>query len=258
MNKNSKTSAITMLPLALGLLAVAGSPSVALASDKPEAPHLAGKWTLNANQSDNAKQKVDEAEQNSQMSQRGSGGNYPAGGTGGGYPGTDYPAGGNSGGGYPGGGGMGRGGGGMGGPGMGGMGRGGMGRGPGGGTAQGGGINGEDLDSLATDSKALTIDQNDKQISITDDADHTETLYADGKKHKGDDSSGDKTGIKTHWNGNRLVAESKLGHSGKLAETYELSADGKQLYVTSELDNSHLSSPLVIRRVYDSSAPPAQ
>ena len=260
MTKNFRASAIVMLSLATGFLAVAGSSRVVLASDKPDAPQLAGKWTYNASQSDNAQQKVQEAEQNSRMSQRGSGGGnpngggYPGGGgtypSGGGYPGTDYPGG-------AGGAGMGRGGagtGGMGGPGgSGGMGRGGMGRGPGS-VAQSEGINGEDLEALAADSKALTIDQNDKQISIADDADHTENLYPDGKKHKGDDSSGPKTGIKTHWNGSRLVSESKLGHSGKLTETYELSPDGKQLYYTSELDSSHLASPLIIRRVYDNSA----
>ena len=252
MTNNFKNSAIFMLSLAVGFLAVAvaGSSRLALAGDKSDAPHLSGKWTYNASQSDNAQQKVQEAEQNSRMSQRGSGGGggYPGGGgpypNGGGYPGTDYPGGGV---------GMGRGGvgmGGMGGPG--GMGRGGMGRGPGG-VAQSEGINGEDLDSLATDPKALTIDQNDKQISVTDDADHSENLYPDGKKHKGDDSSGPKTSIKTHWSGNRLVAESKLGHSGKLIETYELSPDGKKLYYTSELDSSRLASPLIIRRVYDNS-----
>ena len=42
--------------------------------------------------------------------------------------------------------------------------------------------------------------------------------------------------------------------SGKLTETYVLSQDGKRLYVTSQLDNSQLSAPLVIRRVYDSAA----
>jgi hypothetical protein len=230
-----------MLSLALSaLLATVVSTRVVLAADKGDSPRLSGKWTYNASQSDNAKQKIQDAEQNSQVSQRGSGGGYPGGG--GGYPGTDYPGGG-------GGVGMGRGG-----IGMGGMGRGGMGRGPGGRAAQDQGLNSEDMDTLGTDPKSLTIDQNEKQISITDDADHTENLYPDGKKHKGDDSSGDKTGIKTRWNGNRLVSDSKLGHSGKLTETYELSPDGKQLYVTSELDSSHLGSPLIIRRVYDSSA----
>lgn len=245
MGKRFSASTVVVLSLAVGFLAVAlaGSSAIALASDKGEkadAPNLAGKWTYNASQSDNAKQKVQEAQQNSQVAQRGSGGSYPSGG---GYPGTDYPGGG---------GGMGRGGIGMGGIGMGGggMGRGGMGRGPGR-VAQEGGINSEDIDTLATDPKSLSIDQNEKQISVSDGADHTENLYPDGKKHKGDDTSGDKTGIKTHWNGNRLVSESKLGHSGKLTETYELSPDGKQLYVTSELDSSHLSSPLIIRRVFD-------
>jgi hypothetical protein len=253
MAKKFMTSAIVMLSLAIGFMAVAvaASSRVALAGDRPDAPHLSGKWTYNASQSDSAQQKVQEAEQNSRISQRGSGGGNPNGGTypsGGGYPGTDYPGG-------AGGVGMGRGGIGMGG--MGGMGRGGMGRGPGG-IAESEGVSGEDLEALAIDPRALTIDQNDKQISITDDSDHAENLYPDGKKHKGDDSSGPKTGIKTHWNGNRLVAESKLGHSGKLTETYELSPDGKQLYYTSELDSSRLESPLIIRRVYDNSAAHAQ
>lgn len=254
MKTKINSSVALTLSLALGGLAAALviSAGVASAKDKSpnaDVPHLAGKWTYNATQSDNAKQKVQEAEQNSQVSQRGSGGSYP---NGGGYPGTDYPGGGYPSGGMGGGGiGMGRGGIGMGG---GGMGRGGMGRGPGGRVAQDGAINGDDMDTLGTDPKALTIDQNEKQISVTDDTDHTEDLYPDGKKHKGDDTNGDKTGIKTHWNGNRLVSESKLGHSGKLTETYELSPDGKHLYVTSELDSSHLSSPLIIRRVYDNSA----
>jgi len=245
MSKRFKSSAVVALSLALGFmtLVLAGSTDATLASDKPDTPNLSGKWTYNASQSDNARQKIEEAEQNRrvQASQRDPGAGYPRGG---GLPGTDYP----------GSGGMGRGGIGMGGIGGGGMGRGGMGRGPGGRVAQDSGLNSDDMDTLATDPKALTIDQNEKQISITDDADHTENLYPDGKKHKGDDASGDKTGIKTRWNGSRLVCQSKLGHSGKLTETYELSPDAKQLYVTSELSSAHLSAPLIIRRVYDNSA----
>jgi hypothetical protein len=46
------------------------------------------------------------------------------------------------------------------------------------------------------------------------------------------------------------VVESKLDQ-GKLAETFSLSPDGKQLDVISRLDDSHLSGPLTIHRVYD-------
>lgn len=111
-------------------------------------------------------------------------------------------------------------------------------------------MNDEDIQALAADPRVLRMEQNEKQISITDDMGSTKTLYPDGKKHKGQGSSGNKTSIKTHWDGNQLVAESKLGHSGKFTETYKLSTDGKHLYVTSRLENSRLG-PLAIRRVYD-------
>jgi hypothetical protein len=116
---------------------------------------------------------------------------------------------------------------------------------------EGAGFSREDLDQLATNSKQLTIEQDDKQTTIANDAGQTKNLYTDGKKHKEAGSSGHSTTVKARWEGDRLVAESKLGHSGKLTETYELSPDGKQLYVVARLDNSRLSAPLVIRRVYD-------
>lgn len=109
-----------------------------------------------------------------------------------------------------------------------------------------------DWEALAADSKMLRIEQKEEQISITDDSGNTKTLFPDGKKHKAQGSGDKTTAIKTHWEGERLVAESKMGHSGKLTETYELSPDGKQLYVISRLDNSQLATPLTIRRVYDS------
>lgn len=98
----------------------------------------------------------------------------------------------------------------------------------------------------------LRIEQTEQQISITDDTGRTQTLYPDGKKHRGQESGGGPTAFKSRWDGERLVAEGKMGHSGKLTQTYELSPDGKHLYVTSRLDNSHLTTPLTIRRVFDS------
>jgi hypothetical protein len=210
-------------------------------------PHLAGKWNFNQDQSDDASKKIQDAEASAKLQRTGypggggsQGGGYPTGGT---YPnGTDYP-----GGGYPGGGGIGFPGG-RGGMGGGGRGRGGQ-RGP---MAQNAGLSSEDMEQLAANPKALTVEQEEKQVTITDDNGQIRNLYPDGKKHKEKDSSGQSTTIKTRWEGNRLVAESKLGHSGKLTESYELSPDAKQLYVVQQLDNSQLSQPLVIRRVYDS------
>jgi hypothetical protein len=202
------------------LLALVG---VARAGDKTQ---LSGNWNLNPDQSDDAQRKVQEAQQNSQRGSAGRG--YPGGGSAGG----GYPGGGGIGGSYPGGGGMG----------------GGMGR-PGGMGNPSGGVSGQEWNQLATNPKSLTISQRDDQIVISD-SEHTRTLYPDSKKHEEKDENGKKISTKTEWQGDELIAETKM-HSGKLTETYQVSSDGKQLIVVSRYDNSSLSGPLSIRRVYD-------
>jgi hypothetical protein len=215
--------------------------SVARADDKSQ---LTGHWTFNQGQSDDAAQKVQDAQQNSRVragndpsTNPGGGGTYPGSG-GGTYPG--------GGGGYPGG--MGRGGmggmGGMGGPG------GGMGRG-----RQGMGnhetVSSEDWDRVASNPKYLRIDQRSDQVVVTDDSDHAQTFYPDGKKHDDKDADGKKVSTKTSWEGSVLVAETKLPHGEKLTETFRMSDDSKQLYVISRFEAPGLAGPVSIRRVYD-------
>jgi hypothetical protein len=230
-----------MLFLAAALACAFSGPRPSLAADSP---HLAGKWNFNQDQSDDASKKIQDAQANAKLQSNG----YPGGGgaQGGGYPGgTDYPGG--SGGGYPGGGFPG----GRGGMGPMGGGRGGRQRGP---AAQGAGLSDADMEQLESNPKMLTVEQDEKQVTVSDDSGQAKNFYPDGKKHKEKDSNGQSNTVKTHWEGNRLVAESKLGHSGKLTETYQLSQDGKQLDVIQQLDNSQMSQPLIIRRVYDSAS----
>jgi hypothetical protein len=217
-----------------GCALVAALAILAQTSFAQSKPRLAGNWNFNQDQSDDANQKIHDAQARATSQ-------------GGGYPGRGYPGGGYPGGGYPGGGGIGFPGsrGGMGG----GMGRGGRGQ---GGGPQGGGVSNDDMEQLAANPKMLKIDQDDNKVTITDDSGDVTNLYPDGKKHKEKDSTGQSTTIKTHWDGDHLISESKL-HSGKLTQSYELSSDGKQLYVVSTLDNSRLG-PLVIRRVFDSAS----
>jgi hypothetical protein len=129
------------------------------------------------------------------------------------------------------------------------MGGGGMGR-RGGMGNPGGGVSSQEWDQLAANPKYLQINQRDDQIVISDDSDHTLTLYPDGKKHEEKDENGKKISTKTEWQGDALIAETKM-RSGKLTETYQVSSDGKQLIVVSRYDNSSLSGPLSIQRVYD-------
>jgi len=224
----------SVVPVA-AIFLVASLTGVARAGDNQ--PKLTGRWQFNKDQSDDAQQKITDA-QSRQRSPNNSGGGYPGGGNpsgGGGWPGGGggYPGGG---GGYPGGG----------------MGRGGMGRRGGQSNRGGSTVSAEDWDRLAESPKFLQVDQKSDQVLITDDSDHTQTLYLDGKKHDDKDENGKKVSTtKTEWQGDTLVGETKLDHGTKLTQSLRLSDDGKQLNVVLRLENSSLQGPVTVRRVYD-------
>ena len=199
---------------------------VARAGDKQ--PQLAGRWAFNADQSDDAQQKISDARQNSKDNGGGSGGGYP--GSGSPRVGMGWPMGGI----WPGGG----------------IGGGGSGR-RGGGGNRGSGVSSEDWDRLGKDPKYLHIDQRSDQVAVADDSDQTQTFYPDGKKHDDKDANGKKVTTKTDWQGDSLIAETSLSHSTKLTQTFRVSEDGKQLYVVSRLEAPSLQGPVSIRRVFD-------
>ena len=196
---------------------------VARAGDKP--PELTGHWLFNADQSDDAQEKISDAQQNSR-DKGNNGGGYP--GTGSPRVGIGFPIGGI---GWPvGGGGIGR--------------RGGTGN-------HGGEVSSEDWDRLAATPKFLRIDQRSDQVVVIDDSEHAQTFYPDGKKHEETDASGKKVSTKSEWEGDVLVAQTNLSHSTKLTVTFRVSEDGKELYVVSRLEAPSLQGPVSIRRVFD-------
>ncbi len=233
MSKNFILRTNSMAAIAACFL-VASVISVARAQEKTQ---LAGHWNFNVDQSDDSNQKVADAQNNQRNRDSGGGGGYPGGGNtggGGGYPG----------GGYPGGGGV--------------WGRGGMGGGGGGmGRNRGGAstVSSQDWDRIAANPKYLSLDQRSDQIVITDDSDNSRTFFTDGKKHDDKDQDGAKITTKASWDGDVFTAETKMPHSEKLTETFRLSEDGKQLFVTSRFDAPSLNAPVSIRRVYDLSKP---
>ena len=112
-------------------------------------------------------------------------------------------------------------------------------------------VSSEDWDRLAENPKFLRLDQQSGQVVVTDDSDHAQTFYPDGKKHDEKDENGKKFSTKTESQGDTLVAETKLDHSTTLTQSFRLSDDGKQLTVISRLENSSLQGPVSIRRVFD-------
>ncbi|MGO8815816.1 MAG: hypothetical protein ACLQVG_14285 [Terriglobia bacterium] len=229
MAKAFTLTAKATIPIAACLLA-ASLVVVARAEDKTQ---LTGRWNFNLDQSDDADQKIQEAQQNSKVrADTTDTGTYPGSG------GSTYPGGGGMGG-------MGRGG--MGG--MGGMG-GGMGRGRQS-SNHGEAVSSEDWDRVGANPKYLRIDQRSDQIVVTDDSDHAQTFYPDGKKHEEKDEDGKKLSTKSSWENGAFVAETKLPHSEKLTQTFRVSDDGKQLSIITRFEAPSLSGPVSIRRVYE-------
>jgi hypothetical protein len=242
----AKTSSF-MAKAAYGFAASFLAASLAGGARAGDKPQLSGYWKYNASQSDDADRKVHEAQVNNErpLSDGAGGAADPT-------AGTSYPGGGGGGGIYPSGGGMG-GRGGMGG--MGGMG-GGMGHGRQG--TRSPEVSSEDWDQLAANPKYLHIDQRSDQVEVSNDSDQGRTFYTDGKKHDDKDSDGKKISTKGNWEADNFVAESKMNRSHKITDTYRLSSDGKQLFVTTRFEDSALNAPVMIRRVYDVSKAPAQ
>jgi hypothetical protein len=202
----------------------AGPQSGATPSDQPVAqssasqigghPSLAGSWTLNKDQSDDPREKMREAMGNS--------GGQGGGGNGGGYGGGN-------------GGGMGRGGGG----GMGGR------------RGQGRGAGGE-----MNEFSQLTIDQTASSAKVTGSSGRVLAVYPSSDASKGDSSNSgnseeENAPAAAQWQGSQLVAVMQGRRGGSATRTYELSPDGKQLYVTTKMDNPRFQQPVTYRLVYD-------
>ena len=211
-------------PLVVLALAV---PSSARA-DEAVAPNFSGRWTFDAEKSEDGRAKMREAWQ-----QRGGGRGGPGGGGGGGGQ--------HGGGGYGGGSGGGSGGG-------GGHRGGGMGGGRGGPGGGGGGF-GETMRSLVDAPPSLTITQTEAEVTIVEEDGRLRALHPDRKEYRG--TAGEK--IETRWEGTRLIVETKGERGPKLVETFE--GGPEELVCVSRVEGGR-GEPVSVRRVYRKAPPP--
>ncbi len=172
-------------------------------------PNLAGTWQLNKKQSDDPREKMQEA-RNEQ---------------------------GNGGGGFGGGGGRG-------------MGRGRQGQG------QGGDMMKEfsQLTITQTSSTAKVTGESGRVLALYSSADQSQSSSAGGDSNKSDNSTPEPDSAAAQWQQDQLVVTTQT-RRGSTTRSYELSPDGKQLYVTTRIENQRLSQPVVIRFVYDPAKP---
>ena len=200
--------------------------------------NLIGSWRINPDESDDARQKIEQA-RNRGGSNNPNAGNNPYPGSGGGngpygrpgnspYPGNGSP--------YPGSGG---------------------GNGPYG--RRGGGLgdntNYEDrqqLQDLIEPATSLSFAQKEGEVDVTDDQGRKRVYLTDSRKpQKSKDANYQESAA--HWEGARLVSEEKGLRGGRITRTYELTPDGKQLDENVRLDNTH-TGLITVRYVFDVAA----
>jgi hypothetical protein len=102
----------------------------------------------------------------------------------------------------------------------------------------------------------LTITQTDKGLNI---AGATGRLIATTVPQSNSDQSAQDNGggmmmrmqpAEAKWQDNQLVATRDM-FGGTITRTFEFSPDGKQLYVTTKIENQRFSQPVTYRFVYD-------
>jgi len=209
-NNNFPLKLIAIMTMNIGLallLAPLGNASAAKVSapqtQSAAKPNLAGQWKLNKDQSDDPRQKMQEA-----MAANGQGGGRGAGGEGGG----------------------GRRGGGQGGAG-----------------------------AMMNDQAQLTILQTGTSVKVTSASGRVLAAYPEDQQAAKPSSNGENPDDDTHtypppvakWQGSQLVASMQGRRGGSTTRTYELSSDGKQLIVTTKMQNPRFTQPVTFRLVYD-------
>jgi len=191
-------------------------------------PNLSGSWVLNKDQSDDARKAIEDARGSSGQNGNGQprwGGGGPGGGGGGWGHGQGNPGG------------------------------------NGGGNSNGSGRRGQNgdgpdpLDELSQ----LTVDQTPSSINVTGVTGRVLASFPVASQSQPKSSSSDSSSEAAsapppptvEWKNNQLVVTEPQGRRGTTTRTFELSPDGRQLYVTTTIDNPRFKNPATIRFVYD-------
>jgi hypothetical protein len=112
-----------------------------------------------------------------------------------------------------------------------------------------------------SDLSQLTIEQTDSAAKVTGSSGRVLAQYSangsdkstkDAAKKSKDSSN---TAPAAHWQGDELVTTVNGPRGVKTTRIYELSPNGKQLYVTTRLDDPRLNQTVNIRFVYDPARP---
>jgi hypothetical protein len=104
------------------------------------------------------------------------------------------------------------------------------------------------MDELQT----LAIEQTGSNVKVTGKSGRVLAQYptdASARKNAGEQGEGQRT-TTSQWQNGQLTVVTQ-GPRGKSTRTYSLSPDGKQLYVTTKMENERSKEPVTYRLVYD-------
>ena len=103
---------------------------------------------------------------------------------------------------------------------------------------------------LLAPAKAIMLSMTGAEVDLVDDRDRKRAFMTDGRKlQKSKDDNYQEIAAK--FDGTRLVSDEKDPRGNKMSRTFELSADGRQLYETLHMTTGRSNTPLAIRYVYD-------
>jgi hypothetical protein len=207
-----------LVPLVCAGAALAQEPAAAPAAPQ-QVPSLAGRWELNAQESDSPRGDVAVPASRGGTDGFGGFGGYGGGGT------TGV-----TGGGYRGGG-------------------------AGGAGTRGGGstlapATRDEIQRVLAAPRVLLIVQDDSHLTLTDEDGRVVSLKPDGAKVQ-EQHAGMPMERTTKWDGRSLVTTMKLKGGVKVAQTFTKASEGLQLVVFTKVEGGGLSRPIELKRVYD-------
>ena len=107
----------------------------------------------------------------------------------------------------------------------------------------------ESVSAILAAARVFRIVQDDSTVTVTNIDGASLTFYHDGREVRQRFAGLGDTVTRARWKGDKLEIERKLEAGPKLTTTYDLSDDGRELFV-----NFNMSSPgrsIKFRRVYD-------
>jgi hypothetical protein len=106
------------------------------------------------------------------------------------------------------------------------------------------------MHELLSPPSTLSVSMTGAEVDMLDDRDRKRAFMTDGRKLQ--KSKDDKyQEIAAKFDGNRLITDEKSPRGGKMSRTFELSADGRQLYETLHMDSGRSNRSIDLRFVYD-------